>query len=88
MPFPLNNATPARPRVLLADDHTPFLESVNRLVAADLDVVAPAGDGRQALDLAKRLRPAVVVLDIAMPDLDGFQTLKQLGALQADLEIM
>ena len=78
MPFPLNNSTPARPRVLLADNHTPFLESVSRLVAANLDVVALAGDGRQALDLAKRLRPAVVVLDIAMPHLDGFQTLKQL----------
>jgi DNA-binding NarL/FixJ family response regulator len=74
----LKQSTPARPRVLLADDHTPFLESVRRFVAADLDVVAMAGDGRQALDLAKRHRPAVVVLDIAMPHLDGFQTLKQL----------
>ena len=37
-----------------------------------------AGDGRQALDLARRLRPDVVVLDVAMPDLNGFQTLEQL----------
>src|SRR6185436_491410 len=36
------------------------------------------GDGRQALDLARRLRPDVVVLDVAMPELDGFQTLEQL----------
>jgi len=74
----LTRAAPTRPRVLLADDYTPFLESISRLLAATFDVVATAGDGLQALDLAKRLRPAVVVLDIAMPHLDGFQTLKQL----------
>ena len=74
----MNTSTPARPRILLADDHTLFLQSISRLLAAAFDVVATAGDGRQALDLAKRLRPAVAVLDIAMPHLDGFQTLKQL----------
>src|SRR6476646_2473838 len=67
-----------RPRVLLADDHLAFLESVNRLLAAAFDVVALAGDGRQALDLARRLRPDVLVLDVAMPELDGFQTLELL----------
>ena len=40
--------------------------------------MATAADGRQALDLARRLRPDVVVLDVAMPELDGFQTLEQL----------
>ena len=74
----MNIATPARPRVLLADDHVHFLESVSRLLAADFDIVGTAANGRQALDLAKRLRPDVVVLDISMPDLNGFQTLAQL----------
>ncbi len=74
----LSIAPPARPRVLLADDHHAFLQSVNRLLAAAFDIVALASDGRQALDLARRLRPDVVVLDIAMPHLDGFQTLEQL----------
>ena len=60
----LNIAPPARPRVLLADDHIAFLESVSRLLAAAFDIVALAGDGRQALDLARRLRPDVVVLDV------------------------
>ncbi len=40
--------------------------------------MAVAADGRQALEMAKRLRPDVVVLDVSMPDLDGFQTLEQL----------
>ena len=62
----------------MADDHIHLLESVSRLLAAAFDIVAIASDGRQALDLARRLRPDVVVLDVAMPDLDGFQTLEQL----------
>jgi DNA-binding NarL/FixJ family response regulator len=74
----LSTTAPARPRVLLADDHNAFLESVTRLLAPAFDIVALAGDGRQALDLARRLRPDVVVLDVAMPELDGFQTLEQL----------
>jgi len=74
----LDIAAPARPRVLLADDHTHIRESVSRLLAAAFDIVATATDGRQALDLARRLRPDVVVMDVGMPDLDGFQTLEQL----------
>jgi DNA-binding NarL/FixJ family response regulator len=74
----LSIAAPARPRVLLVDDHIPFVESVSHLLAAAFDIVATAGDGRQALDLARRLRPDVVVLDVAMPYLNGFQTLEQL----------
>jgi DNA-binding NarL/FixJ family response regulator len=74
----MNMAVPARPRVLLADDHIPFLESVSRLLADAFDIVATAADGRQVLDLVTRLRPDVVVLDVAMPDCNGFQTLEQL----------
>jgi DNA-binding NarL/FixJ family response regulator len=74
----LSIAPSAKPRVLLADDHLAFLESASGLLADAFDVVALASDGRQALDLAGRLRPDVVVLDVAMPDLDGFQTIKQL----------
>jgi DNA-binding NarL/FixJ family response regulator len=74
----LTIAAPARPRVLLADDHIDLLKSVSRYLAAAFDIVATAADGRQALDLARHLRPDVVVLDVAMPELDGFQTLEQL----------
>jgi DNA-binding NarL/FixJ family response regulator len=69
---------PARPRILLADDHRAFLESVGRFLAHAYDIVALADDGRQALDLAGRLRPDVAVLDVSMPELDGFQVLEQL----------
>ena len=69
---------PARPRILLADDHTAFLERVSRFLAVDFDIVAMASDGRQALDLTRRLNPDVVLLDVAMPELDGFQVLQAL----------
>lgn len=84
----LNIAPPARPRVLLADDHAAFLDSVNRLLAPAFDVVALAGGGRQALDLARRLRPDVLVLDVAMPDLDGFQTLAELRRDGPDTKVV
>ena len=74
----MNIAEPARPRVLLADDHSHVRESVGRLLAAAFDIVATAPDGRQALNLARRLRPDVAVLDVTMPGFNGFQTLEQL----------
>ena len=76
MPFPRTlprNADQPRPRVLVADDHPQVLESVSTLLSTDFDVVATATHGLQAVELALRLQPDVVVLDIAMPEFDGFQ---------------
>ena len=69
---------PSRPRVLLVDDHIPLLESVRRVLAPAFDIAAVARDGHEALELATHVRPDVVVLDVAMPGLNGFQTLDQL----------
>ena len=74
----MNIEPPRRTRVLLADDQFAVLESVRRYLAAAFEVVGLAGGGRQALDLANRLRPDVLVLDCRMPDLGGFQTLEHL----------
>jgi DNA-binding NarL/FixJ family response regulator len=60
-----------RPRVVLADDHQPVLDAVTRLLASRFEVIGAVGDGRDALHLATRLRPDAVVLDLAMPGLDG-----------------
>lgn len=74
----MNIALPDRPRVLLADDHNGFLEEVSVLLSATFDIVALASNGHQAVDKAVRLRPDVAVLDVAMPELDGFRTLQRL----------
>jgi DNA-binding NarL/FixJ family response regulator len=69
---------PPRPRLLLADDHVPLLESVRHLLTPAFDIVGVARDGREALELAARVRPDVVVLDVTMPELNGFQTVGRL----------
>src|SRR5215218_123302 len=67
-----------KPRVLLVDDHREVLDRVSALLADDFDVAGRATGGRQALELARQLDPDVIVLDINMPGLDGFQTKRAL----------
>lgn len=68
-------------RVLLADDHTLFREGVRALLerAAGIVVVGEARDGREALELAERMLPDVVLMDVAMPGLDGLEATRQLA---------
>ena len=67
----------AKPRVLLVDDHRGVLDRVSALLADDFDVAGVATDGRQAVDTVGRIAPDLVVLDINMPGLDGFQTKRE-----------
>ena len=71
----------AKPRVLIADDQPRVLEMVVQRLNTDFEVVATASDGRQALDLSLRFDPDAVVLDVSMPELDGFQVLQELRRL-------
>jgi DNA-binding NarL/FixJ family response regulator len=60
-----------RPRVLVADDHRAMLDSLVRLLTREFDVVAAVSDGTAAVAEAKQLEPDLLVLDIAMPGLNG-----------------
>lgn len=62
-------------RVLIADDHALVRDGVRALLATadDVEVVAEAGDGREAVDRARETAPDVVLLDIAMPGLGGLE---------------
>lgn len=66
-------AVAGQTRVLLVDDDTLFAESVAVVLGRDgrIDVVGIAADGVEAIDLAERLEPDLVLMDIAMPGLDG-----------------
>jgi DNA-binding NarL/FixJ family response regulator len=78
----------ARPTVLLADDHAAVSKSVARLLAFDFDVVGVARDGEEAIDAVQRLDPDLVVLDVAMPGRDGFQTAKELERIGSRARIV
>jgi DNA-binding NarL/FixJ family response regulator len=66
--------------VLLAEDHTIVREGFRKLLEAedDIEVVGEAETGRQAVALARKLRPAAVVMDIAMPLLNGLEATRQI----------
>jgi DNA-binding NarL/FixJ family response regulator len=60
-------------RVLIVDDHAPFRALARLLLTAEgFDVVGEAGDGATAITAARDLEPEVVLLDVQLPDIDGF----------------
>jgi CheY-like chemotaxis protein len=75
----------SKPRVFLVDDHQQFLDALSVMLADDFEVVGAETDARQALDSMADAVPDVVVLDVEMPRLDGFGTLRALkrSALRA-----
>ena len=82
-----------RRKVLIVDDHEDFRRSATALLAAEgFDVVGTVADGSAVVEAVERLRPEVVLLDIQLPDLDGFAGRRATGAderpapCRADLE--
>ncbi len=70
-----------RPKIILADDHTILLDALRNLVEPEFDVVALCSNGRELIKAATELNPAMIVLDIGMPMMNGLnagQRLKQI----------
>jgi DNA-binding NarL/FixJ family response regulator len=76
--------------VLLADDHRLVRLGFRRLLddEDDIEVVAEASNGMEAIDLAEKLRPAVAVVDMAMPELDGLQAIYEIQRRSPATEIL
>ena len=77
-------------RVLIADDEPLFAEALAVLLGADdrIEIVGRAGDGSQAVKLARELDPDVVLMDLSMPGVDGFGATKQILAAEGDMQIV
>jgi DNA-binding NarL/FixJ family response regulator len=75
-------------RILLADDHTLVAEALKTLLEPEFDVVGVASDGQELLRLAEELRPEVVLLDLNMPLLSGFDAGKQLRRTLPDAKLI
>jgi DNA-binding NarL/FixJ family response regulator len=76
------------PRVILADDHTLVAEALHQLIASHFDVVAKVADGRALVDAALSLKPDAVVVDVAMPLLNGLEACRQLKAKMPGLRLI
>ena len=70
-----------RARLVIADDHTLLAEACKHLLEPEFDVVGIADNGRALLQLASELKPEIVILDIAMPQLNGLDAGKQIKHL-------
>jgi DNA-binding NarL/FixJ family response regulator len=79
-----------RIRVLLADDHPLFRRGVADLLRAEgsFEVVGEAGDGRQAVELARSCRPDVVLMDVAMPGMDGLGATRRIAAELPEVKVV
>jgi DNA-binding NarL/FixJ family response regulator len=75
-----NGAKPGQPRlkILLADDNPSLLQEFQRVLDKEFEIVSTVADGRALLEQYDRLRPEVVVTDISMPLMDGFEAVAKL----------
>jgi DNA-binding NarL/FixJ family response regulator len=77
-------------RILIADDHTLVRAGLTSLIARlpEMEVVAEAADGRQALRLVRDLQPDIVLMDIAMPGLNGLESAERIHGIHPKVKII
>jgi DNA-binding NarL/FixJ family response regulator len=81
--LPLNHAK--RPTVLLADDFVAFHDLIRELLEPEFEVVGAVDNGLALIDAAVRLTPDIIISDISMPTVDGFEALRQLMLIQLNV---
>jgi len=77
-------------RVLLADDHVLMRRGIRNLLEADpeIEVIAEAGDGREAAHLTLKLKPDVLIVDLTMPELNGLDAIRQIRKESPQVELL
>ena len=77
-----------RPRVILADDHVMVAEGLGRLIGEVADLIGRATNGQQLVDMARQLKPDIIVSDITMPVMSGLDALRQLKSEQSSVRFI
>jgi DNA-binding NarL/FixJ family response regulator len=77
-------------RILLADDHALVRHGFRMILAAqpDMEIAGEAGNGREAVELAEKLKPDVVVMDVTMPELNGIEATRRLIELSPRTRVL
>jgi DNA-binding NarL/FixJ family response regulator len=78
----------SRPRVLLADDHRMVAEGLKALLPDEFELVGVVEDGHAMVEAADKLRPDVIVADVAMPHLNGFEALARLKKSHPNIKVV
>ena len=80
----------AKTRILIVDDHEQFRNGLKMLISAeaDLEVIGEAQNGQQAVSLAQKLQPDVILMDVKMPVMDGIEATRQIHAKMAGIKIL
>ncbi len=71
----------SRKRILLADDHATMVEEVRNILQADYEIVGTAGNGSELVEQAKQLNPDLIISDVSMPVMNGFEAAAKSRAL-------
>jgi two-component system response regulator DegU len=89
-PSPKQTSARARCRVLVADDHAGFRKCLVEFLkeTTELDVIADAQDGQQAVDMTLMLHPDVVIMDLDMPRMNGIEATRKIAGIFPDIRII
>jgi two-component system response regulator NreC len=76
--------------ILICDDHTLFVEGLKAMLRNEtsLTIVGEARDGRQAVDLVKQLKPDVILMDVSMPDMNGFDATRRVHEFDQNVKVL
>jgi two-component system, NarL family, response regulator LiaR len=81
---------PKKIRIILADDHPLMRQAIRMWLEKqqDLEVIAEASDGREAIDIALKLQPDIVIMDISMPKINGLEATKEIVSRCPDTQVL
>ena len=77
-------------RILICDDHTLFVEGIKAILRneSSLEIVGEAHNGRQAVELVKELRPDLILMDVSMPDMNGFDATRRVHEFDPAVRVL